>query len=359
MRTEPLNPWLYRCLRERYGEVRIDKPGEKIKEIFERDMGRGGSLEWKKKIDNWGETYRICCPKCGDTRFRCYINHLWGHRDEDSGWLRLELVYCFNDDSCWTAESRELLFQRLSMLGYALEDAQVKPGREPVQAKIDWPGEMIKVSTLPSSHAAKRYLTDRLLVPERLERHYGVSYCQHSRMEFASDRLIIPFWDRDNELIGWQARYIGELPWKDKTRSRGLPPKYWSCPRMQRRRMLMNHENARHYDAVVLVEGPFDVFGVGPMAVASLGKSLSPPQRELLVRMRRPVLIALDPEETEQSARVADELKADGVKVAHMRLPQGRDPGSYCGAYLQECFIWQARKAGLNISFRQITRMAA
>ena len=69
----------------------------------------------------YGETYKVSCPFCSDTRQRLWINHHWGVRDEKTNDDLLHLAHCFNDDCINTREVQKelhaMVFPRASTPG--------------------------------------------------------------------------------------------------------------------------------------------------------------------------------------------------------------------------------------------------
>ena len=65
-----------------------------------------------------GEYYRVNCDKCGDTRQRLWINHMWGVRDVETGDDHLYLIICFNEGCINTRELQERLYELLFPLRF-------------------------------------------------------------------------------------------------------------------------------------------------------------------------------------------------------------------------------------------------
>ena len=82
----PLCPELFASLKKCFGSVLIANPGEELRATPMTDPFTG---QEKLNISSSGEYYRVCCPMCGDTRHRLWINHRWAKYN----WL----LTCFNE----------------------------------------------------------------------------------------------------------------------------------------------------------------------------------------------------------------------------------------------------------------------
>src|ERR1035438_3249329 len=112
--SNPLCPSLYKRLEERFGSVIIANEGEGMvtarssARMMESRTVQGGALSQRGattrgrvEVLHRGESYRVCCPKCGDTRHRLWINH---RMVEFPG-----LTICFNAGCYRSREAREQL----------------------------------------------------------------------------------------------------------------------------------------------------------------------------------------------------------------------------------------------------------
>ena len=126
-------------------------------------------------------------------------------------------------------------------------------------------------------------------------------------------------------LAGWQARYIGDCP--DDV------PKYLSCKGLKKSQLLYGLPAAVGLqDAVVVVEGPTDMWRLGPGAVALFGKDMSLHQQELLDRFLpgRPVVVFLDRDAQDKAAELQRTLLKRGRVTVLAGLPDGRDDVGAC-----------------------------
>jgi hypothetical protein len=307
-----------------------------------------------------GEYYRVCCPYCADTRHRLYVSHMWGRKDEDGTPLTF-LAVCYNENCLSDDGNRKDFSQRLKF-GRAITDAEISRGIViPEDERVfEWPGPVTRIDLLPDDHDAVVYVRGRGFDPGVLGRYYGVAYCRNSVYFHAINRLIIPVY-ADGVMKGWQARYVGELPWKNKDKQDRLPPKYYTCPRMKRAKLIGNFDNARKYKTVVLVEGWFDVFATGPWSGCIFGNFTSQWQQGMLIESAREtgqsVVLMLDPEEadSESTRRTVDHLTRELPGLfAPVRLPAGTDPGSLGRDFILDYVTAAAAELGVPVAFEKL-----
>jgi hypothetical protein len=334
-----------------FGSVKVSNAGEAMISTYRPDL-----ITRKQRLDvtHPGEYYQVNCPRCSDTRHRLYINHRWGVKD-DQGHINLWLAVCFNEGCYTDYQNRADLFEDVSGADTgALTHAKPRRGRvlDADARKVTPPGPMVRLDKLSDDHPACAYLANRFYSPERLGRFYGVSYCPTSMFYLAKHRIIAPVY-MDGKLKGWQARYIGDMNWKRKD----SPPKWWSCPQMQRGRVLYNLDNAKKYEVGVIVEGPGDVWGVGPMGTATFGDTMTDTQRRLFVKAfkGRQAVLMFDPEAMVKKSvgKLTDFLRKEfGERFVPITLPEGTDPGGLDRKFLRSYMRDEARKLGVKLSFK-------
>ena len=357
-----LNPVLYRRLdRSFHGGVKITAEGEAMIYKKLKDWSVPGN-KWAYDFDQGGEYYRVCCPWCHDTRHRLYVSHMWGQKDRDGVPLTF-LAVCYNENCLEDEHNRRSFKDRLRYYQGGLADAEIGEGYviPEDQRVFEWPGPVTRIDRLPPEHDAVAYVTGRGFDPGVLGRYYGVAYCRHSLHFHAARRLIVPVY-AGGVMKGWQARYVGELPWKNKDKVDRLPPKYYTCPRMKRAKLIGNFDNAAKYHTMVMVEGWFDVFACGPWSGCIFGNFTSTYQRRLLIDSAQArgqsVVFMLDPEEFEsESSKVAIEhfdRELPG-RFAPVALPRGTDPGSLGRDFLLDYIRAEAAKRGVPVAFEKLT----
>ena len=131
--------------------------------------------------------------------------------------------------------------------------------------------------------------------------------------------------------MGWQARAIEPVQARD--------PKYLTEAGMRKSDYLYGIHAVPDTDSpIVVCEGPTDVWRLGTNAVATLGKSASRTQLELLgdLGRDRPIVICLDSGTNDEAQRLRRDLLSakksndDTSKVVIARLPDGRDDIGEC-----------------------------
>lgn len=334
--AEVLNQPLYRQLKRLFRKVKISNEGEAAEYRPVHDVEGNPNLFFT----HTGEYYQVCCPFCADTRFRLYVNHLYGKTDTFGRTMKF-LAVCYNDTACMSKmDNVDSLWDDLSAGDDDyLRKATVNRGSTiPVVAQeTTWPGPCLKLSKLPSSHHAIQYLESRGFDPDYIGSRFDARYCVDSHYFLCRDRLIIPVYDRD-KLKGWQARFIGE--WK-----KGMAPKYFTFPGMPRRSLIYNFDEARHFQTGIIVEGPTDVWSLGLMGVCTFGSTMTAIQarRFFGAFKHRTAVLLFDPEEyakkgTQRLIRIFKAKMPD--RFAALKLPEGTDPGSLGRSFLRD-FIYQ------------------
>jgi hypothetical protein len=344
----PLCPGLYDLLRREFGEVTIANEGEEIVATQ-----RWNPVERRTELDmiQPGEYYRVNCPYCADGRKRLWFHYCYGQRDEDGHTLNW-LAHCYNE-GCLSGHDRRAVENRqdleIRLFNAEMSAAErgsllaTRPGKREESgplAEVALPGRVTTLDQLPADHEAVQYIEDRGYNAARLGRKYGLCYC-HKAYEFsqAQSRIIIPI-VMDGLLVGWQARYAGELDWAGC----GVR-KYYNLPGMKKRRMLYNWDRASKGRIIVVVEGVTGVWTVGDAAVALLGKSFTSHQLAKLGNLTtiddkpRCLVLMLDPDADKEfkdrrrldlafSGLTNSYLKTGGATV-RVRLPEGKDPGNF------------------------------
>jgi hypothetical protein len=292
-----------------------------------------------------GEYYRVNCPFCGDTRHRLWINHMWGLRDPVTRSRNLWLAWCYNESHCLKDyEKRERLYHAVFV--DPPQDDVVYEG-ERLEEEVGpavMPGAVWRLSDLPSQHVARQYISQRRHDPDQLASYFDLRYCDSAdpRWPLTQGRLIIPCYMRQ-ELVGWQARLLGEPPNK-------FTPKYYTLPSMKKGRVLYNFDLAGRFRSVVIVEGPADVWRYGPEAVAIMGSHLSTVQKQLIMARWQGAVIMLDGDALDAAQGAYDALGA--MPRALVALPDGRDPDECDTEYLRASCEAAALRAGFSLQVK-------
>lgn len=339
-----LNPVLFNCLKNRFGEVRIAAENEPI------DWELVAGPRNFRKIRRSGEEYRVSCPVCGDTRFRLYVNHRWGVYDPESNSRNLHLIRCWNLE-CFRDYQRRDSFFRTVLLGHAdaIRLAPVSSRKATWKvSEVSWPEQTVELSELGWDHPALEYLRGRKFQPGVIADWYGVRYCQ-ARSGIFSGRLVIPIYS-NGAMVSYQARKIVEDGRKGD--------KYMTCKGAPIRGLLYNFDRAKNYPTLVLVEGPTDAWRLGSCSAALLGKELSAPKLEALVSASRAavktVVVMLDPSgydpsKTRKEHHIVEAANAlrraiGPDRVVEVWLPDGRDPGNSSRDFLVKAIVAASRR---------------
>lgn len=352
----PLNQSLYSRLCAVFGDVRI--ANQEIEGVAHEVRRPGGGLEFR--VPCWGETYKVCCPFCGNRRHRLGVNWRYGLPDPSTeGRFPINYLCKCHNENCvpGNVANRTQLAQQI--LGFQNVNARRITGRSVCSghhnsqsslSKAPPPGELVALANLPLEHPAVEYLMNRGYGVETMQ-EFGLSFCLQADRQYhmANSRIICPI-DFRGVRVGWQARYVGTPP-NPRT------PKYYTCPGMTKSQILYNFDHARQGPYLVVVEGVTDTWRLGSHAVAVLGHEISSEQQRLLQEFsggQRPVFLMFDAGEGERICRYTHELGSSGVPVVPVTLPGELDPGDCSQAYLYELITWAANQAGLSFDMGQL-----
>jgi hypothetical protein len=346
-----LAPQLFLTLRQRFGEIRVANSGETA--IWGSPCYANGHV--RRELLSWGESYKLSCPYCNDTRFRLSVSHLYGQPDADNGnRARTWLLKCFNED-CFTDPRIRRQFAAL-VLGFRNRNQRCpalpvgSPSRHISETATPiCPGTCVQLSRLPATHPAVRYLVEDRLFPREVLDYYSLGYCIEpdphwgpgfGRLIFG--RITIPIFF-DGAYVGWQARYVGQPPNRDV-------PKYVTMKGMRKGSFLYNLDRAKSQPYVVVVEGVTDVWAIGDCAVAAFGKTLSRAQQLLLAEYwsNKLVVLLFDPDADEATEKQSAILERSGnySNVVTVTLRDGRDPGSYDARTIKAVIRAEMHRAG-------------
>lgn len=345
----PLCDALYRRLQAAFpGGVRIANQGEEMTGYIGR--ASDGSRYWC--VTAWGETYRVNCTFCGDTRHRLWLSHRFGQPDPaDHSKLGNFYGVCFNEDCLSEPGNRQELYKRVWAVTNRNVMAEVPAIQQGLRydgklREVAWPGNVMPLWNLDQSHWVWNYLYG----VRGFDRNTAITYQLHlcmgadPRYRAANQRIVAPC-IQDNKRVGWQCRLVGEPANKSV-------PKYYTMPGMPKRSILYNHDRAAGHPFVVVFEGITDVWRFGDPGVAILGKTMSTGQRLLLQHSwpGKPIILCLDPEAREESAGILHELnQSDHNPIVDVRLDAGWDPADYDTAALWNIIYSQANAIGVTL----------
>lgn len=358
----PLNDKLHRSLCRTFGDVKIAKEG--VAMVWSISKNPLGGKD-KVTVTYSGEEYRVCCPYCSDTRHRLWINHRWNTTDPISKhYFGVGQICCFNDgcDINQYADKKDRMRCHTDMVrrlkpyiarGMGLQPKATK--RREIKA-VKLPDKCIPLDTLPDNHPAIKYLRDdRGYDPYAKSIEWQLQYCAEDENPCVANRIILPIYWK-GELVGFQARYIGEPP-SDNI------PKYYTMPGTPKSQILYNYDRAQATRFGVIVEGATDVWQIGRQGVAFLGNSLSATQARQIITTwaNTGICLLVDPDlvtkkrekpnKPTEYEKIREQLyQPDLFKwgVLEVRLPDGKDPGSFKQVDLWEYIVAAAAQQGYN-----------
>ena len=347
---DPLCPDLYSRLERVFGDVKIANEREAGKvSLRPKLLAVAGERDWELDVSRSGEYYRVCCPFCGDSRHRLWINHQWAEFPQ--------LAICFNINKDTGRGCLEYPANRAQLRHHVLGSQApfqmvVNPGTviDETLSESAMPGEVTPVTQLPLTHEAISYLSgSRGFVPQYLWDWFRVGYCQ-SVYDYVTHmllvgRIFIPVYQHAL-MVGCQGRLCYDPPKKG-------PPKYFTKPHFPRRLCLYNYDSAIRGRTVIFQEGPTDVWATGPEAVCSLGMTMSPPQRMLLAlgwaRRGGSLVICLDAGATLKADIVQEMRNEFEGRVAVVTYPDGGDPGGFKPRFNRRLIYEQATAQGVPL----------
>ena len=273
----------------------------------------------------------VCCPICGDTRYRMYINLVSG------------LVYCHNcqykGDIVRLVSDVEhipifMARQKIesvvetpvegSLSEYLLNKSIYATPYTIQKRAIRLPSEfkLLHTSTSYIAQQAKRYLYKRGITDQQIEYH-GMGYCTSGEYE---QRVIIPIVQED-QLKFWVARAFNNHMFP-KEKSPHTDFYQW-----KKSEVVFNLDTAiKTYNSMVICEGVFDALSWGTIGVALLGKSLYEPQLVSILQYRdlltEGVYVCLDADARNDTIKLATEL-SQYFKVYVVTIPEDYDDPNY------------------------------
>lgn len=349
MSLNPLNPGLFEALQRVFGRVRIVNTGStahytKVDNWFSVPLQRQ-IVENRSdvRLDMWGETYSMCCPKCNDRRFRLYVSHVWGVYNEQAG-RKFYPVKCHNEGCDWRSLYTDLMPD--GEKSFVLDTEQLKNAE--VQRKMEYPcnpEDLIPVNKLQRNHPAIQYLISRGFCDlDLLADEYKFCYCEDSPWKrlikdsasneywvTPSNRLIIPN-IQQGVWAGWQARYIGNIP-EDVNTKKPLIQKYLNAPGYSFGASLYRLDKAIEFSEgqfCLVSEGALSAVACGFAGICTFGMFPKPMQEELLIKhFCNGKIVFLVESEAQSNGRIYQCIqrlnsKISGKAIA-INLPQGKD----------------------------------
>ena len=255
------------------------------------------------------------------------------HEHCRSGWVQIDCPFCspasgrfrlginisYLYGNCWHCGSHALPSLLKILLGPRYPQAKkLLQGLRP--ERIERPEHAGKY-TEPSNVVGllgphKRYLRDRGFNPTNLERLWHIrSIGIASRLSW---RVFIPIIHHGTP-VSWTTRSIGTC---DHAKYISAEPEQETIPH---KHLLYGEDYCRH--AVVVCEGPIDVWGIGPGAVATFGMDNLSEQVERIAKYPvRAVCYDNEPDAQQRARELADRLSVLPGDTYNITL-DSKDPG--------------------------------
>lgn len=219
--------------------------------------------------------------------FRCGSSWDWRHLVADL-------------EGCRPSEAWNVLFRGQSGNSLNKLDIEMDLDSEEDLVESDDDEPYIELSedfvSVDTSDRAMEYLDQRGVIDPETIVNFDLRW--HQGME----SVVFPI-SRDGLTYGWQARKVNPRP--DE-------PRLLTKTGFNKSKHLLNYDNARIMDSLVLVEGPFDCIKVaqaGFGAVCSFGKEVSQKQISMLLEAEaKTIYVGLDPDAYKEAEKVMDAL---------------------------------------------------
>jgi hypothetical protein len=257
--------------------------------------------EGKHSTRNW---LNINCPFCG--------------QDGDKFHLGLHTVWHYAH--CWRCGPRSLVSVLLALTGEPVDKCYLLAGgiarQRPTETRSG--GRLVLprgLGCLGKAHI--RYLERRGFDPEGVGSLWGLKGLGIDAGRLAW-RIWIPVQYR-GQTVSWTTRAVSE---KVKLRYIAAQPDEESLPA---KALLYGGDAVRH--TLLVVEGPLDVWAVGPGTVATLGVSYTRSQLKQMVSYpKRYVCFDAEAKAQEVALRLVRELSAFPGRTCNIVLDSGKDP---------------------------------
>lgn len=359
-----LNEVLYQALKRRFGPPTVAnareigayrlpyKHGTKLL-VAKRSKKE---LAYADVLNPWGESYRVNCPVCGDTKQRLYICYLAGCKMKiRNRWVHFSnMLHKCHRRGCYVwPHLKDIGVQWGEMKPSATPETRAS--NKPKLITIPLPNNLIPISSGAVPDDVLKYLIERQFDPEMLYKEFDVHYAPpgtvwHTKTDekgneydltFKYPRLIIPLY-RGHHQVSWQARIA-----MDPVPS-GVP-KYINCPGgLNKTELIYNMDKAKWHTEIGIFEGVTDVWRAGPASIALFGKGISNAQIEIIKDLWSHygfgVLIpdGDDPDAAKKGLQTVGKLlkeEAFGHGAVMVSVPSGKDPSQHTKKTLDE---WKA-----------------
>ena len=289
-------------------------------------------IDSKIKYTGDRKEIHICCPVCGETRFRLYINlesgALYCHNCQFKGTI-VNLVQTIEKIPYDQAQKEFQQIKRdipiANKLSETLTQKFLIPEFKYDKRSISLPDEYqpLQDSINLTAQRALKYLRFRSITDDQILKHQ-MGIC--SSGEYIN-RVIIPIF-LEEKLKFWVARAID--------RSARLKEKSPATEEYQfsKSEVIFNLDGAiKKYHSIVISEGIFDALSWGDIGISLLGKVLYSAQLDLLLEYKNQitegVYIALDADAFKSATMMAETL-SKYFSVYMINIPEEfDDPNNY------------------------------
>lgn len=259
----------------------------------------------------------VVCPFCA---------RIGKHRNYGLG-INLSGHYC----SCWACGPHRLPNVLAELTGKPLSEF-TKDVRllEKVTNTRTAPGRLeLPPGVADMGPAHRRYLRDRGFDPDSIEQLWkvqGIGIASGSLQW----RLFIPI-HRDGEVVSWTTRAISDtVPIPDRYRGAKREQE-----RIRRQDLLYGEDHAQN--SILIVEGPTDVWRVGPGAICTLGTGYTRAQLHRAARFpRRAVGYDSEPAARWRAEQLVRDLEAFPGETYLIELESGKDWASADAQEIEE-----------------------
>lgn len=263
-------------------------------------------IEYKEHGEHRHATYgwiQVCCPFCGDSNYKLGISLEWGG--------------C----SCWACGTHKLPDVLAEITGQTRSSFYSLLKRDFSLDKKDRikRGKLVLPKGLKAlDRIHRKYLKSRGFDPDELTKLWGlqgIGLC--AKLPF---RIFIPVHFR-GEIVSWTTR---------KAQESGPTPRYINAKPEEEvysiRSLLYGADYVRH--AIALVEGPTDVWRIGPGAAATLGVAYTPEQVAKIARYPvRVIIFDADLSAQQRATELLETLSVLPGATYKIQL-DAKDPGS-------------------------------
>ena len=257
-----------------------------------------------------GDWVQVDCPYCSPG---------WSHYR--LGWNRRKRFY-----NCWACGPHRTGETLMALLAVRPDEAmrlakELRSGDDtsPHIQAVERRGTLVLPPGLQSmGDYHKKYLKERRFDPKRIAATWGVKGLWLTHPQMYCWRLWIPIHNKTGELVSWTTRSIGNHP-KRYLRARPSQEKVNA-------NYLLYGEHRVEGHAVVVHEGPTDVWATGPGAVATLGLTIT--MQQVYKIAQYPVRVVCFDGEVEAQKRadfLCEQLAPFPGDTIRVRLEHGKD----------------------------------